>query len=328
MSLNEPGGGLPLDSSSAADSLGLGVAIEGPPSPQQGLPPRKAHSSQRLSRVPSLKEIRLSNYPIKDRGYRKKISLDYQSDQSRAFGMRPYNNKVKFYYWLCFLMLGVLTGFVAFGLEKMELFLVGFRWSGAQYFINEGLYGVGFLMYLLTGIILCFTAAIWSLWYGPGAIGSGLPEFMGYVSGINYDSWVSHRTLLTKCLGVVMAVAGGFRIGKEGPLAHIGSNLGVLILYLPKITCTRYFQTDSHKRELIAAGAAAGVSVAFGSPIGGTLLAYESSKHSPYFGMKLMWKAFFAACVATLTLNILEAFFENNIFNIVDAGIIKLGGYI
>lgn len=45
--------------------------------------------------------------------------------------------------------------------------------------------------------------------------------------------------------------------------------------------------------------------------------------------MKLMWKVFFAACVATLVLNILEVLVSNEkTFNIVDAGIIKFGGYI
>jgi H+/Cl- antiporter ClcA len=72
-----------------------------------------------------------------------------------------------------------------------------------------------------------------SLYWGPGAIGSGVAETLAYVNGVNYTNIIGWPTLITKCLGVVFAVAGGIKVGKEGPLAHIGSVIGVVVLYIP-----------------------------------------------------------------------------------------------
>ena len=67
--------------------------------------------------------------------------------------------------------------------------------------------------------------------WGPGAAGSGVAEIIGYLQGINYPQTIGIETLVTKALGVVMAVAGTLCIGKEGPLAHIGANMGAVVLY-------------------------------------------------------------------------------------------------
>lgn len=70
-------------------------------------------------------------------------------------------------------------------------------------------------------------------YYGPGASGSGVAEYIGYCNGINYPDFISIPTLITKVFGVTLAVVGRLCIGKEGPLAHIGAVWGVLVLYLP-----------------------------------------------------------------------------------------------
>lgn len=72
-------------------------------------------------------------------------------------------------------------------------------------------------------------------------------------------------------------------------------------------------------REIITAASAAGVAVAFGSPIGGVLFSIEvgrvdHSRHvlssncfqemSHTFSIKTMWRSFFCALVATFTLSV------------------------
>ena len=77
------------------------------------------------------------------------------------------------------------------------------------------------------------TATVMSLYFGPGAIASGVAETLAYVNGVNFPNFISWPTLITKCIGVSLAVAGDLKVGKEGPLAHIGSIIGVIMLYIP-----------------------------------------------------------------------------------------------
>ena len=72
-------------------------------------------------------------------------------------------------------------------------------------------------------------------YWGQGAAGSGVAEMIGYLNGVNYPGFLGIPTLVTKMFGVVFSVVGRLCVGKEGPLAHIGSNVGVMALYLPKM---------------------------------------------------------------------------------------------
>ena len=76
-------------------------------------------------------------------------------------------------------------------------------------------------------------ACLLTLYVGPGANGSGIAEIMGLLNGINYPKAIGVRTLGVKIIGTVFAVSGGLTIGKEGPLAHIGANVGALLCHLP-----------------------------------------------------------------------------------------------
>ena len=81
------------------------------------------------------------------------------------------------------------------------------------------------------------------------------------------------------------------------------------------------------KREFAAAGIAAGVSAAFGSPIGGTLFAYELSKPSTFWTFSMMWRSFFTAAVSTYTLSFLDHVKEYgfNDLRLTAAGTLKFG---
>jgi len=84
-----------------------------------------------------------------------------------------------------------------------------------------------------SSVILVLIAALLTVYVGPGAQGSGVPEVMGLLNGVNYKDAISFRTLFVKCFGTLFAVCGGLCIGKEGPLVHIGANVGVICCYLP-----------------------------------------------------------------------------------------------
>lgn len=141
---------------------------------------------------------------------------------------------------------------------------------------------------------------------GPGANGSGIAELIAYLNGVNYPKLIGWGTFVIKSVCVVLGISAQLCIGKEGPLAHIGANVAVLLVYYMPLSVFQYYRNDVMKREFVAAGIAAGVSAAFGSPIGGTLFAYELSKPSTFWSFSMIWRSFFCAAVSTYTLSFLD----------------------
>ena len=63
---------------------------------------------------------------------------------------------------------------------------------------------------------------------------------------------------------------------------------------------------EAKKREILSAASAAGVSVAFGAPIGGVLFSLEEVSY--YFPLKTLWRSFFCALVAAFVLQSINPF--------------------
>ena len=86
--------------------------------------------------------------------------------------------------------------------------------------------------------------SIMTTYYGPPATGSGVPELMAYLNGVQVPGFVKESTLLTKVFGVVLAVSGKLCVGKEGPLAHVGAAVGANVLYLPFLKNIEHLKND------------------------------------------------------------------------------------
>ncbi|KAJ3575087.1 hypothetical protein NP233_g1329 [Leucocoprinus birnbaumii] len=127
------------------------------------------------------------------------------------------------------------------------------------------------------------------------AAGSGVPEIKTILSGFVIHGFLGGRVLFTKAVGLSMAVASGLSLGKEGPFVHIGSCIGNILTI-----------STAKRREILSAACAAGVAVAFGAPIGGTLFSLEEVSY--FFPPKVMWRSFFCAMVAAITLKMLDPF--------------------
>ena len=95
---------------------------------------------------------------------------------------------------------------------------------------TEGALYTSFGFYVIFSIILASLAAVLTVYIAPSAAGSGIPELMGMLNGVNYPNLLSKRVLLVKIFGVILAVSGTLCVGKEGPLAHIGAMIAVLIM--------------------------------------------------------------------------------------------------
>jgi chloride channel 3/4/5 len=109
-------------------------------------------------------------------------------------------------------------------------------------------------------------------------------------------------TLVIKSVALPLAIASGLSVGKEGPSVHYAVCTGNVISRLFE----KYKRNAAKTREILSACAAAGVAVAFGSPIGGVLFSLEEM--SSYFPLKTMWRSYFCALVATAVLALMNPF--------------------
>jgi chloride channel 3/4/5 len=114
--------------------------------------------------------------------------------------------------------------------------------------------------------------------------------------------FLGFRTLVIKSIGLPLAIASGLSVGKEGPSVHYAVCTGNVISRLFE----KYRRNAAKTREILSACAAAGVAVAFGSPIGGVLFSLEEM--SNYFPLKTMWRSYFCALVATAVLAAMNPF--------------------
>lgn len=96
-------------------------------------------------------------------------------------------------------------------------------------------------------------------------------------------------------------------LGKEGPFVHLACCCANIIMK----PFESLSQNEARKREILSAAAASGISVAFGSPIGGVLFSLEQLSY--YFPDKTMWQSFVCAMVAAVTLQALNPFHTGKI---------------
>jgi chloride channel 3/4/5 len=118
------------------------------------------------------------------------------------------------------------------------------------------------------------------------AAGSGIPEIKTILSGFVIPNFLDFKVLVVKAVGATFAVATGMCLGKEGPFVHISTCVGWLVAsWFPK-----YSGNGRKMREMLSVACSAGLSVAFGAPIGGVLFSYEVSMIAE--GMKLFTDCF------------------------------------
>lgn len=121
-------------------------------------------------------------------------------------------------------------------------------------------------------LVVCSVAlmgafAAWLVFrFAPRAMGSGIPCVEHELKVGSTGNTLS--TVIVKFVGGVVAIGGGFALGREGPTVQIGGGIGQLI--------GRAFQRESHEcRVLLAAGAGAGLATAFNAPIAGAVFVLE-----------------------------------------------------
>ena len=159
-----------------------------------------------------------------------------------------------------------------------------------------------YAFYVLFAVVFSSSSAYLVKNYAPYAAGSGISEIKCIIGGFVMRGFLGAWTLMIKSIGLPLAIASGLSVGKEGPSVHVAVCTGNVISRFFE----KYNRNAAKMREIYCAASAAGVAVAFGSPIGGILFALEEM--SSNFPLKTMWRSFFCALVATASLAAMNPF--------------------
>ncbi|KAI8626832.1 chloride channel [Xylariaceae sp. FL1651] len=172
---------------------------------------------------------------------------------------------------------------------------LGIKTAAGKWFIE-------YFFFLIFSITFAIGAGFLVKEYAIYAKHSGIPEIKTVLGGFVIRRFLGGWTLVTKSLGLCLAVASGMWLGKEGPLVHVACCCANLFIKLfPNIN-----GNEARKREVLSAAAASGISVAFGSPIGGVLFSLEQLSY--YFPDKTMWQSFVCAMTAAVVLQAFDPF--------------------
>src|SRR5271170_1871963 len=233
-------------------------------------------------------------------GWRRKLWESYDAGQA----------------WLVVTLVGVVIGLNAAALNIVTEWLsdVKLGYCTTAFYLNEQFCCWGaengcdewkrwtsftpanYVIYTIFSILLSLVAAFLVKEYAPYAAGSGISEIKCIIAGFVMQGFLGFWTFFIKSICLPFAIASGLSIGKEGPSVHYAVCVGNII--------SRYFEkykrNASKTREILTASAAAGVAVAFGSPIGGVLFSLEEM--ASYFPLKTLWRSYFCALVAAAVL--------------------------
>jgi CIC family chloride channel protein len=174
--------------------------------------------------------------------------------------------------------------------------------AGVQTLAYEGLGG---LLEAIAPFHLLIIPALGGAIFGPliyrfarEAKGHGVPEVMEAVA--LRGGRIRPRVAVVKSLASAICIGTGGSVGREGPIAQIGSALGSTIGQWLKLS-------DERIRNLVACGAAGGIAATFNAPIGGAVFALEvilGQLHVTYFG---------AVVISAVTADVIAHFFEKDV---------------
>lgn len=132
--------------------------------------------------------------------------------------------------------------------------------------------------------------------FAPEASGSGVPEIEGALLHLRKISW--RRLLPVKFFFGILALSAKMILGREGPTIHIGGSLGEMLGGLFTLSRRRI---DS----LIAAGAAAGLAVAFNAPLAGVIFVMEEMRNQFNYSFTSFSMVVICCITATVILDLI-----------------------
>jgi chloride channel protein, CIC family len=152
---------------------------------------------------------------------------------------------------------------------------------------------VGWLAPVALGLVGATVARLLVVRFAPAAEGSGIQQVEAVFSG---EAKAAPPSIVpVKFFGGLLSIGSGLALGREGPTVQMGASLSSLI--------SRFIVKDDEDIKIIeAAGAGAGLAVAFNAPVGGSIFVFEELTNSftPWLLVATLAAASFA--VATMRL--------------------------
>uniref|UniRef100_A0A665WPT2 Chloride channel protein n=1 Tax=Echeneis naucrates TaxID=173247 RepID=A0A665WPT2_ECHNA len=237
--------------------------------------------------------------------------------------------------WVVCGWIGFLTGLIACFIDIAVEELAGFKYQvvkeNIEKFTEVGGLSISLLLWAVLNAAIVMVGAIIVAYFEPIAAGSGIPQIKCYLNGIKIPRVVRLKTLVVKVCGVICSVVGGLAVGKEGPMIHSGAVVAAGVSQGRSTSLKKdfkifeYFRRDTEKRDFVSAGAAAGVSAAFGAPVGGVLFSLEEG--ASFWNQMLTWRIFFASMISTFTLNFFLSIYHKNTGDLSSPGLINFGRF-
>lgn len=156
-------------------------------------------------------------------------------------------------------MIGLVSGLAAVLLKQGVGWLGGWRvHTAANFPAWMILPSVGLVGGLLSGLLIER--------FAPEAAGSGIPQVKAALAYVPLP--LNLRVAIVKSLSVILSLGSGLNLGRQGPTVQIGAALAAqLSCWVPT--------SPEYRRQLMAAGAAAGLAAGFNAPIAGVLFVVE-----------------------------------------------------
>lgn len=143
-------------------------------------------------------------------------------------------------------------------------------------------YILNYAFFVLFALLYTFFSSFICVYISPYSAGGSIVEIKTILSGFIMRGYFGKFTFIIKTLTLIPTVASGLVLGQEGPMVHICcclSNILCCLNHTFKFNEAKKRQVYINFKIIILkmyiAGAASGVAVAFGAPIGGLLFCYE-----------------------------------------------------
>ena len=208
--------------------------------------------------------------------------------------------------WVITLVIGTVTGLLAFAMEHSITVLVRARLTlisraaraAARLASPPASAAAALAVAAASASALAAAASALVVFVAPAATGAGVALVMASLNGVHIPELLGVKAVAVKAAGAALAVASGAPVGPEGPLVHVGAGVASL--------CTRQmtvhggwldaFHNDADGRDFLSAGVAAGLAAAFGAPVGGVLFSLEEA--STHWSHATTWRSLLCAALA------------------------------